>query len=218
MILVAVSEDIYSLRETLELANTMENVIPCAGYHPWNFRGNGSLSEAFEVARLAYHLDIHCIGEIGLDRKFVPKTTWNNQLKVIKIFLQLAREINAYITLHAPNAWKDVLRLLIDYDIEKAMFHWYTGPVDLANLIINHGYYISINPAVKIQEKHRKIARETPLNRIILESDGPYNYKGLKLDPQMIPNTIDILSKIKNLPQEEIIGEIKRNSERLLYA
>jgi TatD DNase family protein len=216
--LVAVSEDLETLQRTVEIAGIYDNVIPCAGYHPWNFRENGRLSEAVEIARRAYHLDMNCIGEIGLDKKFVPPETWNAQVEVARLFLRLASELNAYVTLHSPNAWRSLLSILIDVGVEKAMFHWYSGPLDLAYVIINSGYYVSINPALKVQSKHRMIAEKVPLEGIVLESDGPYNYRGLKLHPLMIKETVDIIAKLRGVPREEIINTVRANSERLLFA
>ena len=215
--LVAVSEDAESLRRTVEIAETMDNVVPCAGYHPWNFRSGGSISEALEVARLAYHLDLTCIGEIGLDKKFVPRETWHAQVLVARSFLEVAAEVGGYVTLHSPYAWREMLLLLLEAGVEKAMFHWYTGPVDLAYAIISYGYYISINPAVKIQEKHQRVAERVPLESMVFESDGPYNYKGLRLDPIMIRETAEIVSKLKGVPQGEVLERVAWNSERLLY-
>jgi len=217
IVLVAVSEDLETLLRTLEIAKTFTNVIPCAGYHPWNFRDNGSVQEAIETARVAYHNDIMCIGEVGLDNKFVPSETWHDQIRVLKVFLSLASELDAYVTLHTPYAWKQVLTMLVDMNVRKAMFHWYTGPVELIDTIISYGYYISINPAIKIQRKHIRVAENAPLQNIVLESDGPYNYRGLRLTPTMIYDTIKILSNIKNIDENSLIQNISINSQRLLF-
>ncbi len=215
--LVAVSEDAETLRRTVEIAETMDNVIPCAGYHPWNFREGGSISEALDVARQAYRLDLACIGEIGLDKKFVPRETWHAQVLVARSFLEVAAEIGGYVTLHSPYAWRELLLLLLETGVEKAMFHWYTGPVDLAYTIISYGYYISINPAVKIQEKHKRVAERVPLEYMVFESDGPYNYRGLRLDPRMIRETVKIVSRLQGVPPGEVLERVAWNSERLLY-
>ncbi|MCE4617972.1 MAG: TatD family hydrolase [Desulfurococcales archaeon] len=216
-VLVAVSDDLDSLMKTIELSKSYDNVIPCAGYHPWNFRNNGSLSEAEQVARLAYRYDINCVGEVGLDKKFVPRSTLPAQVRVLKTFLDLARETNSYVTIHSPNAWRDVLTLLVESGVEKAMFHWYTGPLNLIDEIVSKGYYISINPAIMIQEKHVKVAEYTPLEYIVFESDGPYVYREMELNPGLIPKSISIVAGLKQTSVEVVRETAARNSIRLLY-
>ena len=215
LVVVAVSEDVESLLDTMELASTYNGrVVPCAGFHPWVI-GERPLSELDEVLRAAYRHGVTCLGEVGLDRKFVPQT-WHVQLKVFEAVLRAARELGALVNIHAPDAWRDVLSLLIDYDVERAMFHWYTGPQDLIEAFGKAGYKISINAALKIQRKHQAIARVTPLDYIVTESDGPYNYRGLKLSPTMIPETIKLIAELKGVEPGEVEEAARRNAEALL--
>lgn len=215
LVIVAVSEDVESLRETIELSNTYRGrIVACAGFHPWLI-GERSLGELEEVLRIAYRRGIACYGEVGLDRKFVPQT-WDVQVKVFERILREARETSTLLNIHAPDAWADVLALLLDYEIERALFHWYTGPTWLIPAIGEAGYKVSINVALRIQRKHQAIAREAPLEYIVTESDGPYNYRGLRLSPLMIPETIDLIAKLKGVSAVEVREAVARNAERLL--
>ncbi len=214
--IVAVSEDPESLERTLELASGYRGrIIPCAGLHPWSITEVGEAA-AEELVRAAYRMDINCIGEVGLDRKFLPPETWEAQIRVARLFLRLASELDAYVTLHSPGAWRPLLSLLLEEGVRKAMFHWYTGPIELIWQIASYGYKISINPAIRIQEKHKKVAIEAPLEAIVFESDGPYNYRGLRLDPRMIPEAQRIVAGLKGVSVEEVAEAARINSERLL--
>ena len=214
--IVAVSEDLESLHRTLELASVYgDRIIPCTGLHPWSITEVGE-AQAEELARAAYRMDLNCIGEVGLDKKFLPPETWEAQVRVARLFLRLAAELDAYVTLHAPGAWRPLLSLLVEEGVRRAMFHWYTGPLDLIGQIAAFGYKISINPAIRIQEKHRRVAAETPLEAIVFESDGPYNYRGLRLDPRMIPEAQGIVAELKQVSVAEVAEAARINSERLL--
>ncbi|HDD56745.1 MAG TPA: hypothetical protein ENG18_01845 [Nitrososphaeria archaeon] len=105
---------------------------------------------------------------------------------------------------------------MLKMDVRRALFHWYTGPIRLLKDIGEAGYYISINPAVKIQPKHRRILENAELEMIITESDGPYNYRGLKLKPTMISDLIEFISNIKDVDRISLEKIIERNFERLL--
>ena len=215
LVLVAVSEDVESLERVLELRERFpDRIVACAGLHPWNI-GEEPLAQVEELLRTAYRGDLACIGEVGLDRKFVPHT-WEVQVQVFEAFLRYAGEVGALVNIHAPDAWADALAMLVDYDIERAMFHWYTGPQDLVGVIGSYGYKVSLNPALRIQKKHRAIARVAPLDYIVLESDGPYNYRGLRLNPLMIRETIEVVAAEKGVEPGAVAEAARWNSERLL--
>ncbi|MDM7275616.1 MAG: TatD family hydrolase, partial [Thermoprotei archaeon] len=153
---------------------------------------------------------------VGLDRRFLGLETWSLQVRIFREFLKLAADIDAFVNIHAPDAWSEALGELIRAGVERAMFHWYTGPQDLAEVIGGLGYKISVNPAVKIQEKHARIAATTPLEYIVFESDAPYNYRGLKLTPLMIKESIALVAKLKNTTQNHVEEIAELNSRKLL--
>ena len=218
LIIVAVSDDLDSLRRTYELYESYpDRIIPCVGYHPWNFRGGGgSIESARSVARMGYRLGLTCIGEVGLDKRFVPLDTWSLQVEVFNIFIRLALDMDGFLNIHSPGAWREALMQIKSMNVPRAMFHWYTGPRELIDEVINSGYYISINPALRIQEKHRRIAEYTPLDYIVFESDSPYNYRGLKLHPHMVRESIKIVAGIKGVGEDLVYEAAYRNSIKLI--
>jgi len=215
IVLVAVSDDYESLERTLKLHEEYpERIVPCAGFHPWNI-GETPLYQVDEILRTAYRLDIDCIGEVGLDRKFVPQT-WETQIEVFRKFVRYAVEVDGFLNIHSPDAWQDALSMLLDAGVRKAMFHWYTGPQNLLPTIGEAGFKVSLNPALKIQRKHLAIARIAPLDYIVLESDGPYNYRGLKLTPLLIREAVSLIAKEKGVNESTVLEAAESNSERLL--
>lgn len=214
--IVAVSDDLESTLKTLEIeAVYPDRVIACVGLHPWSI-GEEPLHKLETLVEVAERGGVRCIGEVGLDARFVPQHTWGIQVRVFRRFLELARELGALVNIHAPDAWSEVLGELIEYDVEKALFHWYTGPLNLVDVIGERGYKVSINPALKIQEKHARIAAYTPVEYMVFESDAPYDYKGLKLNPLMVRESMEIVSKLKRIDIEILIDKARWNSERLL--
>ncbi len=155
-----------------------------------------------------------CIGEVGLDRRFVPDS-YEKQLPVFRAMVEAAVERGLPLNLHSPGAWRDVYLVLREYGVEKAVFHWYTGPLDLLREITAAGYYVSVNAAAIIQEKMRRIAREAPLNSLVVESDGPYRYRGLSLAPPMVRDAVRVIAEEKRLDVEEVREAVLGNTFRL---
>ena len=209
--IVAVSDDYPSSRRTVELASRFNNVIPCVGIHPWSV-DKVPQDEFRNVEKLVENA--RCIGEVGLDRRFV-KETYDKQREVFEAFLRLAREYDLPVNVHAPDAWRDVFNLLLKYDIDRAVIHWYTGPLDLIDDIEAAGYFISINAAIKIQEKSKRVAKEAPLKMLLVESDGPYEYRGLQLEPPMIREAIGIIAELRGSTFDAVAEAIAENFRRV---
>ena len=211
IMIVAVSDDYPSSRRTIDLSNTYENIVPCIGIHPWNVNKVG-FDELRQLEKLISNA--RCIGEVGLDKRFVPQT-FNRQVEFFQTFISWARDYDLPLNIHAPDAWSDVLEIVRRADVDRALFHWYTGPLNLIQDIRDYGYYISINAAIKIQEKSKAVARETPLDIILLESDGPYEYRGITLEPPMVKDAASIVAEIKGLNVEDLWNIISNNFSRL---
>jgi TatD DNase family protein len=213
---IAVSDDLESSLRTLELERRYpDRVVACVGLHPWSI-GEEPLHNVEMIVRLAEREGVRCIGEVGLDARFLPQHTWHMQVRVFRRFIELSLDLGAFLNIHAPDAWRAVVGELLQYNVEKAVFHWYTGPVELVDVIGGRGYRISINPAIKIQEKHARIAQVTPVDFMVFESDAPYNYRGLTLNPLMVRETLNIVARLKNIDVNELVDKARWNTEKLL--
>ena len=211
--IIAVSEDVESSGKTIDLSRRFDNIIPFIGIHPWNLESM-SARELEEVLRSLKLGEAMGIGEVGVDGRI--KKSVQKQIEVFKLFCEVSAELGLPMNIHALGAWDEVFEIMLKMDVRRALFHWYTGPIRLLKDIGEAGYYISINPAVKIQPKHRRILENAELDMIITESDGPYNYRGLKLKPTMISDLIEFISNIKDVDRISLEKIIERNFERLL--
>lgn len=213
-LLLSVSDDIESSRKTLNMPEVYSNVIPCIGIHPWKVE-KASKEALNELENMIDKMTFPCIGEVGLDKKFVPET-FELQIEVFGKLLMLAKEYDALLNIHAAGAWKEAIDFLLKYDVNRAIIHWYTGPKELVTVIENSGFYLSINVAFMFQKKHEEIAKLVRIDRMLTESDGPYVYRGNKLTTELIPKALANLSILKNTKEEDLVGRIKTNFLELL--
>ena len=215
ILLVSVADDPATSHKNILLGEKYKgSLVPCVGIHPWE-ASKYSAADAEKLVAQALENNVKCIGEVGLDRLFVAKTI-DKQKSIFQRFLEAARTHDFIFNLHTPRTWREVFELLVKYDVKRAYFHWYTGPLDLLKDIESMGYFIGINPAALIQEKHRRIIEKAPLSIMITESDGPYKYKSLKLNPFLIRNTIELISKIKEVDTRSVINKIELNAKKIL--
>ncbi len=209
-LIIAVSEDLISAKTVLKLSEAYEFIIPAVGYHPWKISTSLTKREKDEIYKIINRYDLKVLGEIGLDKKFVPKT-FEKQLETFEFFLKIAKEFDLSLNLHAPNAWHEILNLVIKNDINRVYFHWYTGPLDLIPVIESYGYFIGINPAFKIQKKHEDVLKNVSINNLLIESDGPYKYRNMMLEPKVLTQVIDEICEIKNVSKEFLIKRLNKN-------
>ncbi|KKB51620.1 hypothetical protein HMPREF1212_02351 [Parabacteroides sp. HGS0025] len=115
------------------------------------------------------------IGEIGLDFSSEGLPTKEDQMIVLNnILLQIAGK-NKIISVHSRRAEKVLFDMLCQHDIRNVIFHWYSGPLTLIPQIVERGYYFSINERMTKTDSGRKIIERIPEDRILTETDAPYN-------------------------------------------
>ena len=146
------------------------------------------------------------IGEIGLDFSKEGLPTKDNQVFILRKLLENLTGKKKIISVHSRKAEKELFNLLCEYNIQNVIFHWYSGPIDLIPSIISKGYYFSINEAMTITKNGRTIIKEIPRNRILTESDSPFNNKAdIKkaqinmhiTEKEVKTNFMELLSRIK---------------------
>lgn len=211
-VMLAVSDDISSSFKTIEIAKTCEKTIPAIGVHPWSIRREVSIEP---LATIVSSGSVRFLGEVGLDKRFVLET-FETQLKIFKEFVELAEIHELGMSIHAPDAWKEVLEVLKKSNVKVAIFHWYTGPINLLKEIVDEGYYIGVNVAAKMQKKHIDVIRATPLESLVTESDGPYRYRGMLLEPSLLPELISLIASIKGLSEYDVKVQVWDNFSKIL--
>lgn len=133
------------------------------------------------IADLARDPLVVAVGETGLDydRGFSPR---DDQLRNLRRHLLLARELNKPAILHCRSkpgerdAQDDLLRELDNAGRPPALLHSFSGPVDYAERALEFGLAISFSGLSfrKGEEVTATVARLTPADRLLVETDCPY--------------------------------------------
>ena len=207
--IMAVGMDLDSNRRILDLeAKHPDMVRPALGAHPWNIlETDWKDNLAFLKKELPRAV---ALGEVGLDYKV--KVDKKLQQKVLGELLQLAADIDKPVLLHSRFSQKRCLQMLVDARIAKAAFHWYSGPLDMLDQILEAGYFVSATPALAYSPPHQAALKQAPLDRIFVETDAPVEYQGKVSEPSDVLTTIDLLADLKNLSRQDIMTATTRNA------
>lgn len=117
------------------------------------------------------------IGEVGLDFSREGIATKDEQVAVLRDVLSSIQGKKKIVSVHSRKAEKELLSLLCEYDIKNVIFHWYSGPIDIIPSILEKGFYFSVNEAMCLSKNDQSIVQSIPRDRILTETDAPYNEK-----------------------------------------
>jgi TatD DNase family protein len=199
--IVAVGMDLESNRVTLDLANRFPGfVYPAIGYHPWSIQPD-NIEE--NLSFIAENLET-CValGEVGLDYKARIKKPV--QWEVFTRVLSLAKQVNRPVIVHSRFSHKRSHQMVAAEGIEKAVFHWYSGTLEILEAIIDDGYHISATPALVYSPPHQAAVKAAPIERILVETDSPVTYQGEISEPAHLSTTLKELARIKGLAHYEV--------------
>jgi TatD DNase family protein len=210
------SMDLPSYRRNLEIGEMCDLVLPTFGVHPWNASAYADrledLSEAIEQSPI--------LGEIGLDYHFVDDASqYPAQRKVFEFFLAAAKERGKIVNLHTKGAESDVLDFLNRYEIQRAIVHWYSGPLVVFRELVARGAYFTIGVEVLYSEHIQTIARELPSEQLLTETDnpgGPRSFIGALGMPLLIRDVVQALAELRKTTVEAIIQTVQTNFAQLI--
>jgi TatD DNase family protein len=167
--------DIDSNKKTLSIANQYPGIIYLAiGYHPWSI----TLGEIEENLAFIEENIISCIalGEVRLDYK--TKAKKKIQWEVFSRVLLIAKYSGRPVNVHSRFSYKRTHQMVREAGIVNAVFHWYSGSLDILDNIIEDGYFISATSALAYSPPHQAAIEHAPLERILIETGAPVEYQG----------------------------------------
>ena len=176
------------------------------GLHPLRAK-----EHAKEYSKFRQYIDeTSYIGEVGLDFSREGFSTKDVQIKSFKFVLDCIRTKNKILSLHSRRAEKETLEMLIEKGIENAIFHWYSGSLNVLRNIANSGFFFSINSAMIQSDNGRKIIAEIPKELILTETDFPY------IENDDSTSIYVWLSKLWNTTTKDVELTIDANFQRLI--
>ncbi len=208
---IAVGMDMESNRTTLDLARRFPGVIhPAIGYHPWSIVPD-SIEENLRFIRENLAGCI-ALGEVGIDYRIKLKK--QVQWDVFEEVLRMAVEMGKPVIIHSRYSHRRTYEMTAQSGVERAVFHWYSGPEDLVARIVESGYFVSASPALAYSPPHRAAMAAAPIGRILVETDAPVEYQGKISEPADLAGTVRELAKLKGIPIEEAAALTEENIRR----
>ncbi len=218
--IIAVGANLITSRATMSWAEAYPGfVYPALGIHPTEW-AEDRIPDTIQFIRDNVNEAV-ALGEIGLDywnreaRK--NRDVREKQRQIYTQMLEIASEYDKPVSIHGRGSWYDALDLASEHGPQWAVFHWYSGPTDVLEGILDHGYFISATPAVEYSHDHRAALGQSPLDRIVLETDAPVYMRNRdrNSEPSDLPITVRALARLKDTAEDEVARVTTRNAERI---
>ena len=214
------SSDMETSRRVVELSNKYDNIFAAVGIHPHDAEGFKE-EDLDELRELSKDERVVAIGEIGLDY-YYDNSPRGIQKEVFRKQLQLSHELDLPVIIHTRDAMGDTYDILKEFEGRvRGVMHCYTGSIEMAEKFMKLGFYISIAGPVTFKNavNVREMAKQIPLERLLIETDSPYlapvPNRGKRNDPTNVRYVADMLANLKEIQIDKIIEHSRENTVEL---
>ena len=221
-IIVCAGTTLGSSQTCVELARQNDILYAGVGLHPMNLEGPLDDDTFRALEKLAVgNPKVVCISEIGLD--FLPTSPDRQmQFQALQRQIGLARELDKPIIFHSRESHPEVLQTLREEKASEVggVMHYFQADGDTAKEAMDMGFYISLaKPLLRLPEL-QEVAKDIPLEKIVLETDSaPQPWKKYRRnwnEPFHVRQVAEKLAELKGLPVEEVIEQTTANILGLL--
>jgi TatD DNase family protein len=145
------------------------------------------------------------IGEVGLDYAWVKEHEWQEKQKEWFVeLINFAKDLNKPIVVHARDAFEDAIKILEQEDARRVLMHMF-GANQLIKRVVENNWFVSLNTILLRSKKHKKIARDMPVELLMLETDSPWlGLEGKRNDPTNVKVVAEKIAEIKKLSLEDV--------------
>ncbi|MDX1901943.1 MAG: TatD family hydrolase [Gammaproteobacteria bacterium] len=202
--------------------NTYPNVWASVGLHPNEVADHEPSIE--DIVQLARDKKVIAIGETGLDY-YRTEGDVAFQHERFRRHIRAARQLNKPLIIHSRQAKADTIRLLKEEqaDTVQGVMHCFTEDLEMAQAAIELGFYISFSGIVTFSNAKtlQTVAREIPLDRMLIETDSPWlapvPHRGKLNQPAYVRHVAEFIATLRGVSLEEIAKVTTANFFKLFH-
>jgi TatD DNase family protein len=201
------------------IAEAEADVWCSVGIHPHEAAAEDDQAVA-RIVPLTEHAKVVGIGETGLDF-YYDHSPRERQEEVFRAHCRAARATGLPLIVHTRDADAETARILAEETPPAGVIHCFSTGRQLAEKAIELGFYVSLSGILTFKNagELRAIARDLPLERLLVETDAPYlapvPLRGKRNEPAFIVHTLACLAGLKGVAPEELARITAGNFFRL---
>ncbi|MEQ8428374.1 MAG: TatD family hydrolase [Gammaproteobacteria bacterium] len=218
--MLCVAIDMEGSPEIIELANRHEMVSASVGVHP-NTELTAPIDERVFL-EMAADKEVVAVGETGLDY-FRSEGDLEWQRDRFRLHIKLAKELDKPLIIHTREAKEDTLRILKEEgaDTVGGVMHCFVEDWETAQKAMDLGFYISFSGIVTFKNARelQDVARQVPLEQMLVETDSPYlapvPYRGKTNQPAFVRHVAEFIAELKQIEFTDVAEKTTANYYRL---
>lgn len=219
--IINICTDPSTLKEGLLLANQEKGIWNAGATTPHDVEKEGE--EAFPIfEQAAMAKQLIAIGETGLDYHY-QHSDRKVQQKFLVRYLHLAAEQNLPVIFHCREAFDDLFKIVdLEYPKGKpAILHCFTGTMKEAEGVWERGWHLSISGIATFKKSGdlREVAKATPLQQLLIETDTPFlapqSKRGVQNQPAFIIETAQCIANERKISLSELAQATRENAIRV---
>jgi TatD DNase family protein len=217
---LCISVTLPDFPQVLALAENNGNFFASVGVHPdYEDIDEPSIEE---LVKLANHPKVIAIGETGLDYfRLTGDLEW--QRNRFRNHIRAAIACGKPLIIHTRSAAEDTLRIMREENAQLigGVMHCFTESLDVAMQAIALGFYISFSGIVTFKNAAtiKEVAKQVPLDRVLVETDSPYlapiPYRGKTNQPSYVKYVAEEIARLRDITLEEVTAASTQNFFRL---
>ncbi len=219
--MVVVGFDRLTITRAVSLIEKYEWLYAAVGWHPVD-AVDMTDEDLNWIEELAGHPKVVAIGEMGLDYHW-DKSPKHIQKDVFRRQIRLAKKVKLPIVIHNRDATQDIIDILKEEKAEEigGIMHCFSGSAETALECVKMNFYISLGGPVtfKNAKKPKEVAKEVPLDKLLIETDCPYlaphPYRGKRNEPSYVKRVAEEIAELKNLSYEEVASITMENAKKV---
>lgn len=217
---LCVSVTLQEFPQVRALAERYPNLYASVGVHP-DYADVPLVTEK-ELVTLADHPKVVAIGETGLDHyRIKGGAEW--QRERFRTHIRAARSSGKPLIIHMRDAAEDTLRIMREERASevRGVMHCYTGTWDTAQAAMDLGFCISFSGIVTFKNAAalREVAKQVPLDRMLIETDSPFlapvPYRGKTNEPGLVKYVAEEIARLRQVSLDEVAAATSANYFRL---
>lgn len=219
---MGISVDLDDHIKLAEIASRHDDVGYSVGVHPCEDDHIMARATTDYLVELAQSEKVWALGETGLD--YYHSTDFiAEQKQCFARHIQASKIVKKPVVVHTRSAKHDTVDIIRAEQSTHGILHCFTEDWETAKAVLDCGYYISFSGIVSFKNAQalRDVAKQVPLDRVLIETDSPYlapmPYRGKTNEPKYVPYVAKALGDVYQKSVEEIGIITTQNFENLLH-
>ncbi|MFH0853109.1 MAG: TatD family hydrolase [bacterium] len=228
MKIVIPSSQLATSQRAVEIAKEFNDVYAAVALHPIHI-----VDEEFddlEYLKLAKQPEVVGIGETGLDKFRIyavsegeEEAIFAKQIKVFKQHLEVAEAVNKPVIMHCREAYQEQLEVIMARGLKvKSVIHCFIGNREQVGGFLDFGSYVGFTGIItfkNVEPELLDVVKETPLDKILIETDSPYlapvPHRGQRNEPLYVEFVARKIAEVKGISYEEVVEATRENAIQL---